>query len=46
MNSVEHIIHYLENLEQEPPHWIPEMKPNAPWPSEGCVEIKDVVLRY
>ena len=46
MNSVERIIHYSENLEQEPPHRIPETKPNAPWPSEGHVEIKDVVLRY
>ena len=46
MNSVERIIHYSENLEQEPPHRIPETKPNAPRPSEGRVEIKDVVLRY
>ena len=46
MNSVERIIHYAKNLEQEPPHQIPESKPQAPWPSEGRVEIKDVVLRY
>ena len=46
MNSVERIIHYGENLEQEPPHEIPETKPKAPWPAEGRVEIKDVVLRY
>lgn len=46
MNSVERIIHYAENLEQEPPHKIPERKPKAPWPSEGHVEIKDVFLKY
>jgi len=46
MNSVERIIHYAESLEQEPPHDIPETQPKAPWPAEGRVEIKDVVLRY
>ena len=46
MNSVERVIHYSENLEQEPPHEIPEMKPKAPWPAEGHVEIKDVFLKY
>jgi len=46
MNSVERIIHYGKNLEQEPPHEIPGTKPKAPWPAEGRVEIKDVVLRY
>jgi len=46
MNSVERIIHYAQNLEQEAPHEVPRMKPKAPWPAEGRVEIKDVVLRY
>lgn len=46
MNSVERIIHYSKNLEQELPHEIPERKPKENWPSEGRVEIKDVVLRY
>jgi len=46
MNSVERVIHYVRNLEQEPPHEIPERKPMAPWPAEGHVEIKDVVLKY
>ena len=46
MNSVERIIHYAKNLEQEPPHEISETKPKASWPAEGRVEIKDVVLRY
>ncbi|KAI0288069.1 ABC transporter [Russula brevipes] len=46
MNSVERIIYYSHELEQEPPHKIPEAKPAAPWPSEGKLEIKDAVLRY
>ena len=46
MNSVERILHYGKNIEQEPPHEIPETKPKAPWPAEGRVEIKGVVLRY
>ena len=29
MNSVERVIHYAKNLEQEPPHKIPERKPRA-----------------
>ena len=46
MNSVERIVYYARDLEQEPPHDIPESKPLAPWPSEGKLEIKDVVLKY
>ena len=46
MNSVERVIYYAKNLEQEPPHEIPERKPEAPWPAEGRVEIKDVFLKY
>ena len=46
MNSVERVIYYGENLEQEPPQEIPERKPKAPWPAEGRIEVKDVVLRY
>ena len=46
MNSVERIVYYACDLEQEPPHEIPERKPAAPWPSEGRLEIKDAVLKY
>ena len=46
MNSVERIVYYARDLEQEPPHDVPESKPFAPWPSEGKLEIKDVVLKY
>ncbi|KAI0300742.1 ABC transporter [Russula brevipes] len=46
MNSVERIVYYARDLEQEPPHELPEVKPAAPWPSEGKLEIKDAVLKY
>ena len=46
MNSVERIVYYARDLEQEPPHEIPARKPTAPWPSEGKLEIKDAVLKY
>ena len=46
MNSVERVIHYAKNIEQEPPHEIPGMMPEAPWPSEGRIEIRDVFLKY
>ena len=46
MNSVERVIHYARNIEQEPPHKIPDMKPKVPWPAEGRIEIKDVFLKY
>jgi len=35
MNSVERVIYYAKNLEQEPPHKIPERKPEASWPAEA-----------
>jgi ABC-type multidrug transport system fused ATPase/permease subunit len=46
MNSVERIVYYACDLEQELPHEIPERKPAASWPSNGKLEIKDAVLKY
>ncbi|KAJ3531396.1 hypothetical protein NM688_g7581 [Phlebia brevispora] len=46
MNSVERIVHYAHELEQEAPHLLPDRTPSAPWPSKGQVEITSVVLRY
>jgi len=46
MNSVERIVYYARDLEQEAPHEIPERKPAASWPSEAKLEIKDAVLKY
>lgn len=46
MNSVERVVHYQDKLEQEPPHFLPDKKPAGKWPSEGKLEMKDVVLKY
>ncbi|KAH9068488.1 ABC transporter [Lactarius deliciosus] len=46
MNSVERLVYYARDLEQEPPHEIPEQKPRAPWPSKGRLEINEAVLKY
>ena len=36
----------MKQLEQEPPHEIPDRKPPASWPADGRIELKDVVLKY
>ncbi|KAI9463349.1 ABC transporter [Lactarius psammicola] len=46
MNSVERILYYARDLEQEPPHEIPDQKPPAPWPSNGKLEIHEAFLKY
>lgn len=45
-NSVERIVHYAKQLEQEAPHQVPDKKPPASWPADGQIELKDVVLKY
>lgn len=39
-------VHYTTALEQEAAHEIPEKKPSAPWPAQGAVEMKNIVLKY
>lgn len=46
MNSVERVVHYARELEQEPLHDLPDRRPPAPWPSKGAVEIEDITLKY
>ncbi|TDL28197.1 ABC transporter [Rickenella mellea] len=46
MNGVERIVHYATSVEQEAPHEVPDHKPPSNWPSEGLVELKDVVFKY
>ncbi|KAG7444868.1 ABC transporter [Guyanagaster necrorhizus] len=46
MNSVERIVHYATEIEQEAPHVVPDSKVPESWPSVGRVELKDVVLSY
>lgn len=46
MASVERSVHYITDLPQEDIH--SQTKPSLPsvWPSEGRIELKDIVLRY
>jgi len=46
MNSVERIVHYSTEIEQEAPHEIPDKKPAVSWPAQGQIVLKDVVLKY
>ncbi|KAJ3876293.1 ABC transporter [Lentinula edodes] len=46
MNSVERVIYYAEEIEQEAAHELPDKRPPSPWPSQGHVEFKDVILKY
>jgi ABC-type multidrug transport system fused ATPase/permease subunit len=46
MNSVERIVYYGNDIEQEAPYEVPENKPPLSWPAEGGIELEDVVLSY
>ena len=46
MNSVERLVHYATEVEQEPPYELPDNKPPAGWPANGRVELKDVFMSY
>lgn len=46
MNSVERVVHYATEVEQEAAFDLPDKKPPGPWPSHGRVELKDIVLKY
>lgn len=45
MNSVERLQEYFE-IDQEPPHKIPETEPRKSWPESGEIDVRDVSLRY
>lgn len=46
MNSVERIVHYAREIEQEAPREVLDKDPTKPWPARGQVEFRDVVLNY
>ncbi|KAG0239236.1 hypothetical protein BGW41_007852 [Actinomortierella wolfii] len=46
MNAAERLVHYIRNLEQEPPAVIPETKPPPEWPQAGRVVFDQVSVRY
>ncbi|KZT73163.1 hypothetical protein DAEQUDRAFT_808686 [Daedalea quercina L-15889] len=45
-NSVERIIYYANELEQESPHRLPDHTPPAPWPPVGAIQFNEIVLKY
>jgi len=46
MNSVERLLYYSDQVEQEAPYEIESQKPALSWPADGKLELKDVVLSY
>lgn len=46
MNSVERIVHYGTEIEEEAPHELPEKKQKAHWPHQGEIHFQNVVLKY
>ena len=44
--GAERIMYYANALEQEPAHVIEDTQPPPSWPSEGCLEFKDVRMKY
>ncbi|KAG2035930.1 ABC transporter [Suillus americanus] len=46
MNSVERVVHYAKEVEQEATHEVEDSPAPADWPSRGEIVMKDVVMRY
>ncbi|SGY78695.1 BQ5605_C008g04915 [Microbotryum silenes-dioicae] len=46
MNSVERMLHYANNLEQEAPSDIEETRPDPSWPAHGAIEFENVFMSY
>jgi ABC-type bacteriocin/lantibiotic exporter with double-glycine peptidase domain len=46
MNSVERVVFYATNVEQEASHELPDMKPPIMWPAHGRIHLRDVVFKY
>lgn len=45
-NSVERVLQYAEELPQEAPAIIEDHRPDPSWPSQGGIELKNVVMSY
>lgn len=47
MSSVERILYYSSDIPEEAPDIIPEKDPDPKsWPNTGCIDFKDVSMRY
>merc|ERR1711937_539534 len=47
MNSVERVLHYSTNIDEEPPAQIEGKDPQkGVWPTNGKIEMKNISMRY
>ena len=46
MNSVERVVHYATQVEQEAAHEVESSPAPSDWPSQGKIVMKDVVMKY
>ncbi|KAI6025090.1 hypothetical protein PISMIDRAFT_27312 [Pisolithus microcarpus 441] len=46
MNSVERVVHYADEVDQEAPHDVDNVTIPENWPSEGRIVMNDVVMKY
>ncbi|KAI6039823.1 ABC transporter [Pisolithus marmoratus] len=46
MNSVERVVHYADEVDQEAPHDVDSATVPENWPSEGRIIMNNVVMRY
>lgn len=46
MNGMERLLYYAQELEQEAAPIVENNRPAANWPSQGAIEIKDLVVSY
>ncbi|KAF9223499.1 ABC transporter [Gyrodon lividus] len=46
MNSVERVVHYANEIEQEAPHQVKDKVAPASWPTEGRIVMRDVFMKY
>lgn len=46
MNSVERIVHYANDVEQEAPHQVKDSPAPASWPFQGRINMDDVFMKY
>ena len=44
--SVERVTEFSQIAEVEKPAHIPAMQPPADWPTQGAIELRDLVIRY
>ncbi|KAI9202166.1 P-loop containing nucleoside triphosphate hydrolase protein [Polychytrium aggregatum] len=46
MNTIERLVHYIENIDGEAPRKCEAVDPPSEWPSKGEIQIKDLAVAY